>query len=114
MGDVVKLGSFSKKLWAARGPRTCQKAAGSSAAHAAAATLIEPTPERARADVESHPSQAWTRSLLPGNTESLTGSAGGLRVLALDLEAPEVTKTSVLADLLHALLVFSEFSINCV
>ena len=53
-----------------------------------------------------------TRSLLPGNTESLTGTAGTLGVLALDLEAPEVTETSMLADLLHALLVFSESSIN--
>jgi len=54
----------------------------------------------------------WTRSLLPGNTESLTGTAGRLGVLALDLEAPEVTETSMLANLLHALLVFSESGIN--
>lgn len=54
----------------------------------------------------------WTRSLLPGDTESLSGSAGGLGFLALNLEAPEVTETSVIADLLHALLVFSESSID--
>ena len=52
------------------------------------------------------------RSLLPGNTEGLTGSAGGLGSLTLDLEVPEVTETSMLACSLHALQVLSEFSIN--
>ena len=53
-----------------------------------------------------------TRSLLPGDTESLSGSAGGLGSLTSDLDAPEVTQTSVLAHLFHALQVLSEFSIN--
>ena len=52
------------------------------------------------------------RSLLPGNTESLSGSAGGLGALTLDLQAPEVTETSMVADLLHALEIFSESGIN--
>ena len=53
-----------------------------------------------------------TRSLLPGDTESLSGTAGGLGALTLDLEVPEVTETSMFADLLHALEIFSESSIN--
>ena len=53
-----------------------------------------------------------TKSLLPGDTEGVTGTAGRFRVLSSDLEAPEVTETSVLADLLHALLIFSESSVN--
>lgn len=51
-------------------------------------------------------------SLLLGNTEGLSGSAGGLGALSSNLDAPEVTQTSVLADLLHALQIFSESSIN--
>lgn len=53
-----------------------------------------------------------TRSLLPGDTESLSGSAGGLGLLALNLEAPEMTETSVIADLLHALQIFSKSGID--
>ena len=53
-----------------------------------------------------------TRSLLPGDTESLTGSAGGLGSLTLDLEVPEVTETSVIADLLHTLQILSESRID--
>ena len=52
-----------------------------------------------------------TRSLLPGDTESLTGSAGGLSSLTLDLEVPEMTETSMVADLLHTLQIFSESGI---
>ena len=59
-----------------------------------------------------HALEAQTRSLLPGDTESLTGSAGGLGSLTLDLEVPEVTETSVVSHLLHALQILSEFSIN--
>ena len=51
-------------------------------------------------------------SLLLGNSEGLAGSAGRLGVLALDLEAEVVAETSVLADLLHALKIFSESGIN--
>ena len=53
-----------------------------------------------------------TRSLLPGNTESLTSSTGGLGALTLDLEVPEVTETSMVADLLHALEILSKSGIN--
>ena len=42
-------------------------------------------------------------SLLLGNSESRSFSAGGLGVLTLDLETEVVAETSVLADLLHAL-----------
>lgn len=52
------------------------------------------------------------RSLLLGNSEGLAGSASGLGVLTLDLEAEVVTETSVLADLLHALQVLSETSVH--
>ena len=54
-----------------------------------------------------------TRSLLLlGDTESLTGSAGGFGSLTLDLQVPEVTQTSMVADLLHALKILSESSID--
>jgi len=53
-----------------------------------------------------------TRSLFLGDSESFTGSAGGLGLLSSDLQVPEVTETSVLADLLHALKIFSESGIN--
>ena len=52
------------------------------------------------------------RSLLLGDTEGLTGSAGGLGLLTADLDAEVVTETSVLAGLLHALKIFSESGIN--
>ena len=52
------------------------------------------------------------RSLLLGNTESLSSSSGGLGLLTLDLESPEVTETSVVAELLHALEILSESGIN--
>ena len=51
-------------------------------------------------------------SLLLGDSEGLSSSSGGLGVLTLDLEVPEVTETSVLADLLHALQILSESRIN--
>jgi len=57
-------------------------------------------------------SEALRRSLLLGNSEGLAGSASGLGVLTLDLEAEVVTETSVLADLLHALQVFSESGVD--
>jgi len=46
--------------------------------------------------------------LLLGNSESLTGSAGGLGALSSDLDAPPVTETSVESHLLHALEIFTE------
>ena len=51
-------------------------------------------------------------SLLSGDSQGLSSSTGGLGVLSLNLKVPEVTKTSVLADLLHSLEIFSESSIN--
>lgn len=53
-----------------------------------------------------------TRSLLPGDSEGLSSTASGLGALSLDLEVPEVTETSMVADLLHALKIFSESGIN--
>jgi len=55
---------------------------------------------------------ACSRSLLLGDTESSTGSASGLSALTSDLESPEVTETSVLASLLHALQILSETSVD--
>lgn len=52
------------------------------------------------------------RSLLLGNTESLSSSSGGLGLLTLDLESPEVTETSVVAELLHALEILSESGVD--
>ena len=52
------------------------------------------------------------RSLLLGNTESLSSSSGGLGLLTLDLESPEVTETSMVAELLHALKILSEPGID--
>ena len=52
------------------------------------------------------------RSLLLGNTECLSCSSGGLSSLTSDLESPEVTETSVVANLLHALQIFSESGID--
>lgn len=51
-------------------------------------------------------------SLLLGDSESFSGSSGRLGVLTSDLKVPEVTKTSVLAHLLHTLQIFSESSID--
>ena len=52
------------------------------------------------------------RSLLSGDSQSLSSSTGGLGSLTLDLEVPEVTETSVLTDLLHSLEILSESGIN--
>ena len=52
------------------------------------------------------------RSLLLGDSESCSTSAGRLGFLTSDLESEVVTETSVLTDLLHALQVFSESGIN--
>lgn len=97
MGDLVKLGSFLKDVIRAVHAPTGLKAAGSLGLA-----------------WRRHPLAVYTqtRSLLPGNTEGLTGTAGGLGSLTLNLEVPEVTETSVLADLLHALEILSESSIN--
>ena len=51
-------------------------------------------------------------SLLLGNTESLTGSAGGLGLLTSDLPAQVVTETSVLLGLLHALEILTESGVD--
>jgi len=58
------------------------------------------------------PVAAVARSLLLGDTEGLTGTAGGLGLLTSDLYAEVVTETSVLAGLLHALKIFSESGVN--
>ena len=52
------------------------------------------------------------RSLLFGNTESLSGTTSGLCLLTSDLYAEVMTETSVLAGLLHALQIFSESSVD--
>ena len=52
------------------------------------------------------------RSLLLGNTESLSGTTSGLCLLTSDLYAEVMTETSVLAGLLHALQVFSESGVD--
>ena len=98
MGDLVKLGSFSNAVAYHR-----------ESLRRARRQLAYPSLERCDAAVSSKPLK---RSLLPGNTEGLTGSASGLGSLTLDLEAPEVTKTSMLADLLHALKIFSESGVD--
>ena len=51
-------------------------------------------------------------ALLLGNTESLSCSSGGFRVLTSDLESPEVAKASVVANLFHAFQIFSESGVN--
>ena len=58
------------------------------------------------------PVAAVARSLLLGDTEGLTGTAGGLGLLTSNLYAEVVTETSVLAGLLHALKIFSESGVN--
>ena len=52
------------------------------------------------------------RSLLLGNTESLSSTAGRLGLLTPDLDAKVMAETSVLAGLLHALQVFSESGVD--
>ena len=52
------------------------------------------------------------RSLLLGNTESLSSTAGGLGLLTTNLDTEIVTETSVLTGLLHALEIFTETSVN--
>ena len=52
------------------------------------------------------------RSLLLGNTESLSGTAGGLGALSANLDAEVVTETSVLAGLLHALKILTETGVD--
>jgi hypothetical protein len=54
------------------------------------------------------------RSLLSGDTESAAGSAGGLGLLTSDLEAPEVSQTSVSSDLLQSFQIFSELGVDTV
>ena len=51
-------------------------------------------------------------SLLLGNTESLSSSSSGLSFLTSNLESPEMTETSVVANLLHALQILSESGID--
>ena len=51
-------------------------------------------------------------SLLLGNTESLSCSSGGLSFLTSDLESPEVAETSMVANFLHALQIFSESGVD--
>lgn len=53
-------------------------------------------------------------SLLSGNTESSASSAGRLGLLTSDLEAPEVSQTSVGFDLLQSFQVLSELGVNTV
>ena len=52
------------------------------------------------------------RSLLLGNTESLSSTAGRLGLLTSDLDAKVMAETSVLTGLLHALQVFSESGVD--
>lgn len=82
-----------------------------------------PTTERERAvragDKERWPrlrptSKRGVRSLLSGDTEGTAGSAGRLGLLTSDLEAPEVSQTSVGSDLLQSFQVLSELGINTV
>ena len=49
--------------------------------------------------------------LLLSDTECLSSSSGGLCLLTSDFQSPEVSETSVFADLLHALQIFSEPSV---
>jgi len=52
------------------------------------------------------------RSLLLGNTESLSSTASRLGLLTSYLDAEVVTETSVLTGLLHTFQVFSESGVN--
>ena len=56
--------------------------------------------------------RAKGRSLLSSDSQSLSSSTSGLGVLSLDLEVQVMTETSMLADLLHALKIFSESGVN--
>ena len=53
-------------------------------------------------------------SLLSGNTKSAAASASGVGSLSSDLELPKVTETSMAADLLEALDVFTEFGVPAI
>ena len=55
-----------------------------------------------------------TRSLLLGDSEGLSSSTSGFGSLTSDLDVPVMTETSVLADLLHALEIFSESGVDVV
>lgn len=59
-------------------------------------------------------SKRGARSLLSGDTEGTAGSAGRLGLLTSDLEAPEVSQTSVGSDLLQSFQVLSELGVNTV
>ena len=64
------------------------------------------------AECEVLPRASLESSLLLGDSEGGSLASSGLGMLALDLEAEVVAETSVLADLLHALKIFSESGIN--
>jgi len=53
-----------------------------------------------------------TRSLLLGDSEGLSSSTSGFGSLTSDFDVPVMTETSMLADLLHALKIFSESGVN--
>ena len=56
--------------------------------------------------------RAKGRSLLSSDSQSLSSSTSGLGVLSLDLEVQVMTETSMLADLLHTLKIFSESGVD--
>ena len=56
--------------------------------------------------------RAKGRSLLSSDSQSLSSSTSGLGVLSLDLEVQVMTETSMLADLLHSLKIFSESGVD--
>ena len=56
----------------------------------------------------AYPAHKTRSLLLLGDTEGLTGSTSGLGSLTTDLQVPEVTETSMVTDLLHALKIFSQ------
>ena len=64
------------------------------------------------AECEVLPRASLESSLLLGDSEGGSLASSGLGMLALDLEAEVVAETSVLADLLHALEIFSESGVN--
>ena len=53
-----------------------------------------------------------TRSLLLGDSEGLSSSTSGFGSLTSDFNVPVMTETSMFADLLHALKIFSESGVN--
>jgi len=61
-----------------------------------------------------HLKEKGGRSLLSGDSECAAGSAGGLGLLTSDLEAPEVSQTSVSSDLLQSFQIFSELGVDSV